>query len=199
MADRHARHWVLIALLALGAQGCGSDGADNAASQNGTGEKAAAGAAADPCALVTKEEVQAATGETIVAAKAGDEACTYESDDAMASSVTITIRRTNGPLEMAMAREAAVALERMGGGLAEAKGAQGDAGAAMKKGRYVDGIGDEAFFGSNDELHVLKEGAYFAVTPPTMRSRMSGGNPMLSAEQKREMARKVAEKVAGRL
>jgi hypothetical protein len=195
------RNWALAGLLAVGLQACGSGEGDGAASNGAeaAGSAPAAAAAADPCALVTKEEVQAATRETIVAAKAGGEACTYESDDAMASSVTITVRWTNGPLEMAMAREAAVALDRMGSGMAETKGAEGDAGAAMTSGGAVAGIGGEAFFGSNEELHVLKKGVYFAVTPPTMRSRMSGGNPMLSAEQKREMARAIAQKAAARI
>ena len=40
---------------------------------------------------------------------------------------------------------------------------------------------------------------YFSVTPPTMRSRMSGGNPMLSADDKRKMATAVAERVLSKL
>lgn len=203
MAIRHSRRFALVCVAALAVQGCGSGGADGDASQQaGAGTNSAApsaAAAADPCALVTKEEVQAATGESILEAKAEGDGCTYETDDAMASSVRIEIKRTNGAKEMQTAREAAGVLDRMGAEMADEKGAEGDAGAAMKSGGEAGGIGDQAFFGSNEELHVLKKDVYFTVSPPTMRSRMSGGNPMLSAEQKWEMARAIAEKVAGRL
>jgi hypothetical protein len=193
----------LIGLLALGVQACGSGGDEEAGSkQGGGGTEAAEGssaAAADPCSLVTGEEVQAVTGEAVVAAKAEGQSCTYETDDAMASSVRIEIKRTDGAKEMQTARDAAGILDRMGSGMADAKGAEGDAGAAMQSGGELAGIADQAFFGSNQELHVLKKDVYFAVSPPTMRSRMSGGNPLLSADQKREMARAIAEKAAGRL
>jgi hypothetical protein len=202
MAFRHLRHVALISLLTLATQGCGSDAANDGASQNAAGETdaaAPAAAGADPCSLVTKEEVQAATGESILEAKADGDGCTYETDDAMASAVRIEIKRTGGAQEMATAREAAGVLDRMGAGMEGAKGAEGDAGAAMKSGGEAAGIGDEAFFGSNQEIHVLNKDVYFTVSPPTMRSRMSGGNPILSAEQKRAMARAIAEKAAGRL
>ena len=46
---------------------------------------------------------------------------------------------------------------------------------------------------------MLKGDVYFAVSPPQMRSRMSGGNPLLPAEKKREMAAAIAQKIAGKL
>ena len=193
----------LVCFAGLGLQGCGSGETDDAASrQSGTGEKAAGGSTAtagDPCSLVTKEEVQEVTGETILEAKADGNSCSYETDDAMASSVKVEIRRTAGAKEMQAAREAAGILDRMGADMADAKGAEADAGASMKRGGEAAGIGDEAFFGSNEELHVRKNDVYFTVSPPSMRSRMSGGNPLLPPEKKREMARAIAEKLAGRL
>ena len=203
MAIRHSRYLAFVCLMALGVQGCGSGGGDDAASQQadaGTDTAAAPTAAgSDPCSLASKEEVQAATGESILEAKAEGDACTYETDDAMASAVRIEVKRTGGAQEMATAREAAGMLDRMGAGMEGEKGAEGDAGAAMKSGGEAAGIGDQAFFGSNQEIHVLKKDVYFTVSPPTMRSRMSGGNPILSGEQRREMARAIAQKVAGRL
>ena len=61
------------------------------------------------------------------------------------------------------------------------------------------GLGDEAFFGANQQLHVLKGDSYLAVSPPTMRSRMSGGNPLLPTEKKREIATAIAQKIASKL
>lgn len=198
------RSWrfMLISGLALAAQGCGSEpSGDNAAALQASDNAPAASAAAegDPCALVTREEVAAVIGEAVVQAKSDGGACGYETEDAMASSVKVEVTRTGGAKEMEAAREAAGVLGRLGGKMAEGTGAQGQAGEAMAEGAAAPGLGDQAFFGANQQLHVLKGDSYLAVSPPTMRSRMSGGNPLLSGEQKRAMARAIAEKALARL
>lgn len=195
------RSWrlALICGLTLGVHGCGSEQrGDNAApeaSDNGGGPAATR----DPCALVTREEVAAAIGEAIVQARSDGEGCSYETEDAMASSVKVEVARTGGAQEMQAARDAAGVLGRIGGKMAEGKGAEAQAGEAMAEGGAAPGLGDQAFFGANQQLHVLKGDSYLAVSPPTMRSRMSGGNPLLSADRKRAMARAIAEKALARL
>jgi hypothetical protein len=149
--------------------------------------------------LISKEEVTAAIGEPIVETKAEDDTCRYETEDAMASAVQVDVKRTGGKEEMEIARSAAGALGSIGGEMQNAGGAEGDAGALIAEQSAGPKIGDQAFFGANQQLHVLKGDAYFSVSPPQMRSRMSGGNPLLPAEKKREMATAIAEKIAAKL
>ena len=118
----------------------------------------------------------------------------------MVSSVEIEVKQTGAADEMQTARDAAGVLGNMGADMKDAKGVEGDLGELLSEtSSSVSGIGDEAFFGANQQLHVLKNNVYFAVSPPTMRSRMGSGNPMLSAEEKREMARAIAQKVVAKL
>lgn len=188
----------IVLLLALA--GCGSDKPEEAIN-NGAPEASADALAAesgDPCRFATKEEVSAATGETIVQAQPDGDRCTYQTDDAMAASVEVELKLSGGKEEMDVARQAAGVLSDMGEGMKDAGGAEGDAGNALTSGAPAK-LGDAAFFGPNEQLHVLKGDTYVAVTPPTMRSRMSAGNPMLNAEEKRKMASAVAERVLSRL
>jgi hypothetical protein len=100
---------------------------------------------------------------------------------------------------MEIARSAVGALGKMGADMKDAGGAEADVGQAISETGAAPGIGDEAFFGPNQQLHVRKSDVYFAVTPPAMRSRMSGGSPLLSAEAKREMASAIAKRVLTKL
>lgn len=184
-------------LLALALAGCGEN--DPAAQRNGENQSGLASDGRDVCSFLSKEEVAAATGEKIVNAKKDGDICTYESDDAMASSVQVEIKQSGGAEEMKVARTATGVLGDMGEGMKGAAGAEGDVGKAIAESGAAPGIGDEAFFGPNQQLHVLKGDAYFAVTPPTMRSRMSGGNPMLAPEAKREMASEIARQLIVKL
>lgn len=79
------------------------------------------------------------------------------------------------------------------------QGAKGDVGATLQQGATSAGVGKEAFFDSNQLLHVLDKNAYFTVAPPMMRSRMGPGNPMLSDQERRDMATAIAQKVAAAL
>jgi hypothetical protein len=81
----------------------------------------------------------------------------------------------------------------------DSAGAAGDAGESISDTSAAPGLGDEAFFGPNQQLHVLIGDFYFAVSPPTMKSRMSGGNPLLSEETKRKMATAIAHRVFSKL
>lgn len=199
MAGRSWR-FALICGLALVGQGCGSDpGGGNSAAPEASGNGSASAASADPCALVTREEVAAAIGEAVVQAQSDGKGCSYETEDAMASTVKVEVTRTGGAGEMQSARDAAGVLGRIGGKMAEGTGAEAQAGEAMAESGAAPGLGDQAFFGANQQLHVLKGDSYLAVSPPMMRSRMGSGNPLLSGDQKRAMARAIAEKALARL
>ena len=184
------------AAMLISVAGCGSSTPEEAAGNEAA--VAAPAAATDPCAFATKEEVSAATGETIIQAQADGDRCTYQTDDAMAASVEVELKPNGGAEEMEIARRATGVLADMGNEMKSAGGAEGDVGNAIASGGAAK-LGDASFFGPNEQLHVLKGDVYFSVTPPTMRSRMSGGNPMLSADDKRKMATAVAERVLSKL
>lgn len=201
MRHRHSLP-AAIGMLALAMAGCGAQSTNDSAP---AGEEAAATAtekpavAADPCSYISKEEVTAVIGETIVDTKADGFACRYDTDDAMAAFVQVDIKPSGGADEMAIARSAAGALGAIGDEMQGSGGAAGDAGAILSDSASAPKIGDHAFFGANQQLSVLKGDVYFAVSPPQMRSRMSGGNPLLPAEKKREMAAAIAQKIAAKL
>ncbi|HEX8573535.1 MAG TPA: hypothetical protein VF759_12375 [Allosphingosinicella sp.] len=202
MGTERSWSFLLACGLALGAQGCGSDSGEANASDlqaSANGGATAAATPADACALVTKAEVGEAIGEPVVEAKSDGAECSYETEDSMASSVKVEVARSGGGKEMQAARDAAGVLGRIGGAMADGKGAEAQAGEAMAESGAAPGLGDQAFFGANQQLHVLKGDSYIAISPPTMRSRMSGGSPLLSGEQKRAMARAIAEKALARL
>src|SRR5688500_15877595 len=70
MGKGHSWRMALVCGLAMVTQGCGSEpGRENGAAAPASADSGASAAAADPCALVTKEEVAAAIGEAVVEAK----------------------------------------------------------------------------------------------------------------------------------
>jgi hypothetical protein len=105
-------------LLGLALASCGSanDEAGTAAAQEGNGAAATSAAATqtDPCSLVTAAEVGEIIGGQIVASKPGEGSCTYDTEDAGASSVTIEVDQTDAADAMDTARRAAGALKSMG-------------------------------------------------------------------------------------
>jgi hypothetical protein len=196
---------VLLCTLALVVFGCNSSSpgeatASRAETSGSTANASQATVAIDVCSLVTKEDVGAAISETIVQMEAKDDTCIYETEDGMGSRVQIEVKRTDAAGEMQAARDVAKILGKLGGEMKDAKGAEGDVGEMLAKdSASVSGIGDEAFFGANEQLFVLKNNVYFTVLPPIMRPRTGSGNPMLKAEEKRAMAKSIAQKVASKL
>ena len=191
-----ASAWLLVLAIA----GCGAESSNEAAVESSENRsELAASAQRDACSFLSKEAVAAATGEKVVNAKTEGDICTYETDDAMASSVQVEIKQSGGAEEMEVARTATGVLGEMGEGMKPSGGAEADVGNAISESGSVVGIGDKAFFGPNQQLHVLKGDVYFAVTPPTMRSRMSTGNPMLAPEAKQEMAAEIARQLVAKL
>ena len=184
-------------LMALALAGCGSQSGDDNATATAEGPRAAA--STDPCSLVTNEEVGAIIGEPITGTEKGDGSCTWQTADAQASTVTIEINQIDAAGEMATAKQAAGILKDMGGAVADQGGAGTDVNAALSDSGDTPKIGDEAFFGPNQQLSVRKGNSYIAISPPMMRSRMSAGNPMLSGEDKKKMAVAIAEKAVARL
>lgn len=191
-----------VTLAAIALAGCGSGGGDSGSSV-AAGDTATARAErtkVDPCSLVTANEVAEAIGEEVVASKAGEGSCTYETADAQASSVTIELNQADAAGEMDAARRASGVLKDLGAKPGTEGGAAGqDLNAMLSESGGIPKIGDEAFFDSNSQLNVRKGFTYLKVAPPIMRSRMSGGNPMLSAEERQEMARKIADRALSRI
>lgn len=184
-------------LMALALAGCGSQsGGDNASAP---AEGTATAASTDPCGLVTNEEVATIIGEPITGTEKGEGSCTWQTADAQASTVTIELNQSDAAGEMATARQAAGILKDMGGAVADQGGAGADVNTALSDSGDTPKIGDEAFFGPNQQLSVRKGNSYIAVSPPMMRSRMSAGNPMLSGDDKKKMAIAIAEKAVARL
>ncbi len=204
MGKRTRLSAALLVSLMLAGIGCNSGSSGEAAApgynaSSSTGDAPQVAKALDVCSLVAKEDVGAVIGAAIVQVEASGDTCTYETEDAMASSVEIEVKQTGATDEMQTARDAAGVLGNMGADMKDAKGAEGDLGRVLDDARSASSIGDEAFFGANQQLHVLKNNVYFTVSPPTMKSRIGSGNPMLTAEEKREMARAIAQKVAAKL
>lgn len=189
---------ITIFSLTLAVAACNSEPNERTAAGN-DGSEATASRVADPCSFVSPQEVGAITGEAVVEANSDGDTCTYQTEDAMASSVEVEIKQAGGADEMQTARSAAGTLEDIGAGMKGGKGAERDVGEALTGSSSAPAIGDQAFFGSNHQLHVLKGEVYFAVSPPTMKSRISGGNPLLPAQEKRQMAAAIAQKIASRL
>ena len=185
--------------MMLAACGDGGDQSANTAAPAAAGQPAPAVAGADPCRLVTADEIAEIIGQPITAKAAHDTSCQYQTADAAASSVTVEIDQADAAGAMALQRKAAGMLKDAGGAVAGEGGAGADANAMLSEGGAAPKLGDEALFGPNQQLSVRKGASFIAVTPPTMRSRMAAGNPMLSAEDKRRMAVAVAEKALARL
>ena len=186
------------ATMILALSGCGSQSGEG----NAAAEETAAGpaaAATDPCSLVTTDEVGTIIGEPITGMEKGDGSCTYQTADAQASSVTLELNQSDAAGAMDVARKAAGVLKDIGSSVAGEGGAGADVNAAISDSGDTPKIGDEAFFGPNQQLSVRKGNSYIAVTPPIMRSRMSAGNPLLSGDDKKKMAVALAEKAVARL
>ncbi len=184
--------------MAVAVAACGSQSAEDNSGGTSSGAPSTQ-AASDPCSLVTTEEVGQIIGEPVTGTEKGDDSCTYQTADAGASSVTIELNQSEAAGEMQVAKQAAGMLKDIGGAVAEQGGAGADVNAALSESGDVPKIGDEAFFGPNQQLSVRKGSSYIAVSPPMMRSRMSAGNPLLSSEDKRKMAMAIAEKAVSRL
>ena len=185
----------LLGLLALGAASCQQKAETDGSTAPDTAAPAGMARVVDVCTLVPKEAVAAAIAQPIANVAPGQDSCKYETDDAMASSVEIVVKRQGAAEEMDTARKATGILSDMGAGMASSEGAKGDVGGMLQNSGAVSGVGEQAFFDSTQTLHVLNKGTYVAVTPPMMKSRMSAGNPLLSTEERRAMATAIAQKV----
>ena len=200
-----SRNWALFpfsCFLVLGSAGCNSGseaGAGNGDAAKVAGSDGAAKASGrDVCSFISREEMSGAIGEPVVQTEARGETCSYWTENQMAS-VEVEIAQSGGAEEMKAARDAARILGNMGRDMKGARSAEGDLGEMLQGPDPVPGLQAEAFFGSNEQLHVLKGGSYFAVTPPLLSGSITTGNPMLSAEKKRDIAAKVARTIASRL
>lgn len=195
----HGVGFSLGIVLIFGLTACGRPQDQSAVSSTSATGAAPAGAAVDVCSLVAPDAVTAVIGQPIVVSRPGVDSCKYETEDPMASSVEVLVKRQNAGEEMAVARKASGILADVGEEMGRSKGAKGDVGATLQQGATSAGIGQEAFFDSNQSLHVLDRNAYFTISPPMMRSRMGPGNPMLSEQERRGMAKALAQKVAAAL
>lgn len=191
-----------VATMALAVAACGSkaDKAGNDAVQaNADGPVGAAGVK-DACSLITRDEVGAIIGDKVVATKPSAGSCEYDTADPQASSVTIELNQDDAAGQMDIAKRTAGFLKGMGARAAKEGGGAGqDVNAMLSESGDTPKVGDEALFGPNQKLSVLKGKIYIAVQPPIMRSRTTGGNPLLSTDDKKKMAIAIAEKAVSRL
>ena len=194
----------LICWVALATAGCNSGAEDQSAAKpdaaSGSASTAAkqASATREVCSFVSQEEISTVVGEKIARVEAKGDTCSYHTENDMAS-VDVEIAQSGGAEEMQAARDAARIIGNMGADMKGAKGAEGDLGQMLKGPNSTSGVGAEAFFGSMQQLHVLKNGVYFAVTPPMLSTKTTSGNPMIPAERKREIAIAVAQKIGAKL
>lgn len=188
-------------LLVLAAcSGSDSDEASADPAENGSAQVATSSAkAVDPCGLVSAAEVTAVLGEQVLAARPNGTSCVYETADAQASSVTIEVKQGGAAAEMETMRRTAGVLRDMGGAAAQQGGAGQDLNAMLSDSGDQPKIGEDALFSANQLLSVRKGDTYISVQPPIMRSRMAGGNPLLSEDDKKQMAIAIAEKAVSRL
>jgi hypothetical protein len=187
--------------LVVALAGCGprAEGGGNGQAPTQTGGAASASAANDPCSLVTADEVSQILDDKIVAARAGEGSCTYETEDPQAASVTVELDQTDAAGQMDVVRRAAGLLKGMGEQAAKQGAAGEDVNAMLRGSGEAPKVGDEAFFGANTQLSVRKGNSYIAIQPPIMRSRKSGGNPLLNTDDKKKIAVAVAQKAVSRL
>jgi hypothetical protein len=186
---------VFCAMLAA----CGSNTEQAASNDAGTdGAPTAATASTDPCALVTTEEMAAIIGEKVTGTEPGDGECKYKTEDD-ASTVTIALDQSDAADAMRVARQAAGALSGIGGAVADEGGAGADVNAMLSDQGETPRLGEESFFSTGSQLNILKGNSYLAISPPIMRNRMGPGNPMLSSDDKKMMAVKIAETALARL
>jgi hypothetical protein len=155
--------------------------------------------ARDPCALVTTAEVEAVIGEKVLRAQNGGSNCSYETQDAQASSVTLSVKWSGAGEEMDAVKGANKLLGNIGASLQGKEGAPGDVGNMLASKNPARDVGDDSMFDASQTLHVRKGDVYITVNPPIMRSRMSGGFPLLSGADRRKMAIAIAQKAVGRL
>jgi hypothetical protein len=141
--------------------------------------------AATVCAMVPKEEVSQAIGMQVTEVNDVRTACEYHTMD---PAVYVTIRVDKG-------RHAATAMEgsKMA---ANMFGANSD-----NAGKPPAQFGDDAVYGANDSLAVLKDGVYVSVMPPmsAVRSADNAAPQFLPTERKREIANTLAAKVLERV
>jgi hypothetical protein len=192
--------WAVFAAIAL--TGCGPGGEDqaNPPAVSETAAPATQAGTIDPCSLLTAEEIGQVIGEKVVTTKPSEGICTYQTADAQASSVTIEVNQSDATGQMEFAKRTAGALEDIGAEAAAGGGAAGrDVGERLSRPGDLPRLGDQAFFGANTQLNVLKGNTYLAISPPIMRSRMAAGNPMLSASDRKKIAVAIAQVALARV
>lgn len=189
-----------LSLVLIVLSGCGSAENEQVTTTNSeAGRTEAAAAALDPCSLLTSEAVASVIAEKVVRAQAEGDSCTYETEDAMASAVRVQIKRQGAAEEMEAIRRAGGVLAGIGGEMKGGEGAAADVGEALAKKQATPGLGDESLFDANSALHVRKGNAYLMIAPPTMRSRMGAGNPLLSAQERQGMAVALARQAMSKI
>lgn len=190
---------VVAATLALSACGGG---------QKQDGEQAAAGDAPavaesggkdiDPCSLLTGEEVSAITTDAVIGTKRDDNTCYYQG---RTEALRLQVLASGGIKQMQANHQAANLLQRMGQSVADKGGAGKDTAELLKKnGAELPKLGDEAFWGMNNELAVRKGDAYVEVLAPMMHDPANhSGYPLVPKAEMRKIAIAVAEKVLPKL
>jgi len=153
----------------------------------------------DPCSVLSAAEVSAITTDAVTGTSSDDSTCYYKSDPD--DGVRITVMKTGGANQMAVVHRTAGVLSGMGESVADKGGAGADAANLLKKDKTAPPkLGDEAAWGMNTVLSVRKGDMFVEVTPPLMHDpKTHPGYPLVKTDEKREIARKIAEKVLAKL
>lgn len=157
------------------------------------------GGSIDPCSVLSAAEVSAITTDAVTGTRSDDATCYYNSDPS--DGVRITVMRTGGARQMAVVHRTAGVLAGMGTAVADKGGAGADAANLLQKDKTAPPkLGDEAAWGINAVLSVRKGDMFVEVTPPLMHDpKTHPGYPLVKTDEKREIARRIAEKVLAKL
>src|SRR5512133_1367171 len=179
---------VVLCVLAGVAGGCGRDRNPSQAIREKGGVAGTAGhESGTVCAMVPKEEIGQVIGAAITEVNDVRTACEYHTAD---PAVFVTIRVDQG-------RHAAAAME----GSKMAANMFGGGDNADKPPKPPPQFGDNAVYGTNGSLALLKDGVYVSVMPPIaeVRSEQVPAPQFLPDERKRSIANTLAAKVLQRL
>ncbi len=180
--------------LALTACGGGKTGGETAETSASAG-----GGAIAPCSVLSAAEVSEITTDAVTVTSSDGATCYYKSDPD--DGVRITVMKTGGAKQMAVVHRTAGVLSGMGNSVAGKGGAGADAAHLLQKDKTAPPkLGDEAAWGLNTVLSVRKGDMFVEVTPPMMHDpKTHPGYPLVKTDEKRAIARRLAEKVLAKL
>jgi hypothetical protein len=208
MKPKNTMSGLALSLVALALAGCGSNSparkdtntAVAADAPSMIAPKATASTTLDPCNVLTADAVATVTSDKVTHTEVIDHDCHYHTglDD---DGTVISIYPSGGKEQMEDVRKAYKLLGGIGGavsGVADVGKDVQSAITAPAEGR-APALGDEALWGPNDVLAVLKGDVFVQVTPPVAHDPASHHGMLVSGTDKRAMAQKLASAALAKL